>query len=169
MYVAWGAGIRRYIYSIIHRIAAHGWVQPGISLRWFFHRRAQFQAILESSESELTTSCYVRLIILSITQLFYTALYTAFVFITHVKCGIKPWASWYAMHTGWNTIKQVPKAIAPPIYWHYYLAAWCIVPLSSVLFFALFGFGQGAQSDYLRFFRWIFRIKPKTDSILPIR
>ncbi|KAB5588026.1 Pheromone B beta 1 receptor [Ceratobasidium theobromae] len=152
-----------YLPSVLVSLAAL--VYAGIALRWFIYRRAQFQAVLQSTNSGLTTNHYVRFITLSTTQMFYTAALSTFTFITHIKCGLKPYLSWNSVHTNFQHIEQIPRDLPPLPFWMTYFLAWSIAPMSSVLFFIFFGFGREAKLEYIRFFRWVFRIKPEPVSI----
>ncbi|CAE6473825.1 unnamed protein product [Rhizoctonia solani] len=62
-------------------------VYSGIALRWFFHRRTQFQAVLQSSNSGLATGRYLRLIALSITEMLLATAMTTFVIVVIFEDG----------------------------------------------------------------------------------
>ncbi|KAB5588649.1 Pheromone B beta 1 receptor [Ceratobasidium theobromae] len=140
-----------------------------ISLYWFIRRWAQVQQILQSSQSGLSTALYLRLIIYSTIQMFCTVLLTAFWLITKTIHGLDPWVSWDYMHANEQKINQYTRANIPRSAWNVNTLIWYMIPFSSVFFFAFFGSGKEARSEYVRFFRWVFRIKPKSDSALPVR
>ncbi|CAE6467716.1 unnamed protein product [Rhizoctonia solani] len=148
-------------------------VYSGIALRWFVHRRAQFQAVLQSNNSGLTTSRYLRLIALSITEMLFATAMTIFVLvITLEDNGLRPWVSWDFVHSDWLRVDQFAKALSPQYFWDRYLLTWYMVPITSIAFFAFFGFGQEAKEEYLRSFHFIktkiFRIKTRPQPVLPI-
>ncbi|EUC54121.1 STE-like pheromone receptor [Rhizoctonia solani AG-3 Rhs1AP] len=148
-------------------------VYAGIALRWFVHRRAQFQAVLQSSNSGLTTGRYLRLIALSITEMLFATATTLFVLvITLEDNGLRPWVSWDFVHSDWLRVDQFAKVLAPQYFWDRYLLTWYMVPITSVIFFAFFGFGQEAKAEYARYFNFvktkIFRIKNKPQPVLPV-
>lgn len=144
-------------------------LQQAISLYWFIRRWAQVQQILQSSQSGLSTAIYLRLIIYSTIQMFCTVLLTAFWLITKTIHGLDPWVSWEYMHANEQKINQYTRANIPRSAWNVNTLIWYMIPFSSVFFFAFFGSGKEARSEYVRFFRWVFRIKPKSDSALPVR
>ncbi|KAF8707532.1 Pheromone A receptor, partial [Rhizoctonia solani] len=148
-------------------------IYAGIALRWFVHRRAQFQAVLQSNQSGLTTGRYLRLIALSITEMLFATAMTLFILVVTVEDnGIRPWVSWDFVHADWMRVDQFAKILAPQYFWDRYLLTWYIIPITSVIFFAFFGFGQEAKAEYVKYFNWvktrIFRIKPKAQPVLPV-
>ncbi|KDN44580.1 hypothetical protein RSAG8_05345, partial [Rhizoctonia solani AG-8 WAC10335] len=148
-------------------------VYAGIALRWFVHRRAQFQAVLQSGNSGLTTGRYLRLIALSITEMLFATATTLFVLvITLEDNGLRPWVSWDFVHADWLRVDQFAKVLAPQYFWDRYLLTWYMVPVASVMFFAFFGFGREARAEYVKSFNFvktkIFRIKPKPQPVLPV-
>jgi pheromone a factor receptor len=146
---------------------------PGIALRWFVHRRAQFQAVLQSNQSGLTTGRYLRLIALSITEMLFATAMTLFILVVTIEDnGIRPWVSWDFVHADWMRVDQFAKILVPQYFWDRYLLTWYIIPITSVIFFAFFGFGQEAKAEYIKYFNWvktrILRIKPKAQPVLPV-
>jgi pheromone a factor receptor len=145
-----------------------------MALRWFIHRRAQFQAVLQSSQSGLTTGRYLRLIALSITEMIFATAVTLFILIITVEeNGLRPWVSWDFVHSDWLRVDQYARVLVPQYFWDRYLLTWYIIPFTSVVFFAFFGFGQEAKGEYTKFFRLIqvrvFRMKPKAPPpVLPV-
>ncbi|KAB5591985.1 Pheromone B beta 1 receptor [Ceratobasidium theobromae] len=144
-------------------------IYAAISLRWFVHRRAQVREALQSSQSGLTTTLYLRFIIHSIIQMFYTTAITLYFLIDNTLIsGLQPWTNWDDVHSDLQHINQVHRADKSPFSWRIDLLSWYVVPASSVLFFVFFGLGQEAKSKYVKFFRWVFQVKPKPVSALPI-
>ncbi|KAB5588648.1 Pheromone B beta 1 receptor [Ceratobasidium theobromae] len=132
-----------------------------ISLRWFIYRRARVLEVLQSSHSGLSTTLYLRLIIHSVVQIFYLTALTLLIVITHIIPELNPWIGWDNVHSDWQRISQRGRADIPLFAWRCYLIVWYMVPLSSVIFFCFFGFRQESREEYVGFFRWVFRIKPK--------
>ncbi|KAB5590241.1 Pheromone B beta 1 receptor [Ceratobasidium theobromae] len=150
-------------------ISLAGLVYAGISLCWFIYRRAQLHAILQSSQPGLTTSRYLRFIILSAIQMFYATTLTLFVLLANItQGGLRPWVSWDFVHSDWQRINQIARVVAPQSFWDIYIVTWYIVPFSSLLFFAFYGLGQEVKSEYIKLFSRIFRTKPKSGSALPV-
>ncbi|CAE6382660.1 Pheromone B beta 1 receptor OS=Schizophyllum commune GN=BBR1 PE=3 SV=2 [Rhizoctonia solani AG-1 IB] len=148
-------------------------IYAGIALRWFVHRRAQFQAVLQSNQSGLTTGRYLRLIALSITEMLFATAMTLFILVVTIEDnGIRPWVSWDFVHADWMRVDQFAKILVPQYFWDRYLLTWYIIPITSVIFFAFFGFGQEAKAEYIKYFNWvktrILRIKPKAQPVLPV-
>ncbi|QRV85395.1 STE3-type pheromone receptor [Ceratobasidium sp. AG-Ba] len=148
-------------------------VYAGIALRWFVHRRAQFQAVLQSSQTGLTTGRYLRLIALAVTEMLFATAMTLFVLVITIEDGgLRPWISWEDVHYDWLRIGQFARIIVPQYFWDRLLLTWYIIPITSVIFFAFFGFGQEAKAEYLKAWRWVqkkvFRITPKPQPVLPV-
>jgi pheromone a factor receptor len=157
----------------IHRVSAATLVYSGIALRWFVHRRAQFPAVLQSSQSGLTTTHYLRLIALSMSMMLFTTAIAIFILaITLNEGGLRPWISWEDVHSNWFRIAQYAHITIPQSFWDITLVIWYIVPVTSVIFFAFFGFGQEAKVEYVKAIRWvqrtIFRVKLKQRPVLPV-
>jgi pheromone a factor receptor len=141
-------------------------------MAWFVRRRAQFRAVLQSSQSGLTTAHYVRLIALSVTEMVYMTFMCGFILFVNVQeYGMRPWVSWDFVHAEWYDVPQFAKVLVPQYFWNNFIAVWYIIPLTSVIFFTFFGFGREANAEYRKWFQWIqtrvFRMKPKVDPMLP--
>ncbi|CAE6452413.1 unnamed protein product [Rhizoctonia solani] len=148
-------------------------VYSSIALRWFVRRRAQFQVVLQSNDSGLTTSRYLCLIALAITEMLFATAMTIFVLVIILEDnGLRPWVSWDFVHSDWLRVDQFAKDMAPQYVWDRFLLVWYMVPITSVIFFAFFGFGQEAKAEYAKYFNFvktkIFRIKPRSQPVLPI-
>ncbi|KAF8596936.1 STE-3-like pheromone receptor [Ceratobasidium sp. AG-I] len=131
-------------------------VYAGIALRWFVHRRAQFQAVLQSAQSGLTTGRYLRLIALSVTEMLFATAMSLFVLVITVEDGgLRPWISWEDVHSNWLRVGQFARILVPDFFWDRLLLTWYIIPITSVIFFAFFGFGQEAKAEYAKVFRGI--------------
>lgn len=148
-------------------------VYAAIALRWFVHRRKQFQAVLQSSQSGLTTGRYLRLIALAFVEMNLLVGITLFTLVNNIgNGGLRPWVSWEFVHDEWLRVGQVAKILIPADAWQAALIFWWFVPIASIIFFAFFGFGQEANAEYRKAYRWvktnIFRIEPQATSVLPV-
>ncbi|CAE7191323.1 unnamed protein product [Rhizoctonia solani] len=148
-------------------------VYSGIALRWFIQRRAQFEAALQSNNSGLTRSRYLRLVALSAIMMMMATAMTAFVLISNIESGgAAPWPTWEIVHADWYRIDQIAKDLVPGSFWVRQLMIWYLVPVTSVNFFAFFGFGKEARDEYARYYNFvktkIFRIKSNPQPTLPI-
>ncbi|CAE6424199.1 unnamed protein product [Rhizoctonia solani] len=148
-------------------------VYAGIALRWFIHRRVQFQAVLQTQNSGLTINRYLRLVALSATLMLFATGMTIFVAVVNLEDnGIRPWVSWDFVHADWLRVDQFSTDLVPQYFWDRYLLVWYMVPIASVIFFAFFGFGNESRDEYKRFFDFVktkmFRIKPKPQPVLPV-
>ncbi|KAB5589596.1 Pheromone B beta 1 receptor [Ceratobasidium theobromae] len=138
-------------------------VYAGISLHGLIHHRTRVQEVLQTSQSGITTVIYSRFIIFSIIQIIYTTAISLFIFISSIIPGLEPWSGWDNMHANWQHIDQYARADTSRACWNIDLMTWYTLPLSSILFFAFFGLAQAARMEYIKFFRWVFRVKPKPD------
>lgn len=146
--------IRRYIHPLHETLFTN--LHLGIALHWFVYRRAQFQQVLQSTQSGLTKSLYLRFISLSVIEMVYTTTMSLFIFVNSVR-RVRPWASWDDVHLDWYRIDQYSREIYPPSVWNMVTLSWYSVPIASVLFIAFFGFGQEARAEYVKVFRWLCR------------
>ncbi len=108
---------------------------PGLSLSHFIKRRMSFAAHL-STYFALTTSLYLRLVFMSILQMFWS--YT--LVLAAMNLPLLPWTSWAEVHSDFSRIDQIDQypMIAIPAYIdRNYHAQWWMVP-------AFFSFGRDA-------------------------
>ncbi|CAE6449096.1 unnamed protein product [Rhizoctonia solani] len=147
-------------------------VYAAVALRWFIQRHSQFEAAMQSNNSGLTTSRYLRLVILSIVLMLGATAMSVFVLVDNaVGASIQPWNSWEYVHADWDYIDQVAKDLVPQSFWDRYLLIWYLVPIDSVIFFAFFGCIGEIKTEYLGYFNFVktkvFRIKHESRPILP--
>ncbi|CAE6478249.1 unnamed protein product [Rhizoctonia solani] len=148
-------------------------VYAAIALRWFIQRRAQFEAGLQSNNSGLTISRYLRLVLFSITMMLAGTAMTTFVLINSVVSDkFEPWVSWEFAHANWNSIDHLARDLVPEAYWSSTLLVWHLVPITSVIFFAFFGCVGELKVEYMGCFDFIktrvLYIKHKSQAVLPI-
>ena len=119
----------------------------------FLRRRATFTKHLES-RSSLTTSHYLRLMLLAVVEMVLgvastsTALWTA-------TLDIRPWTGWADVHWGFSRIDQYSTSMLAPFVQRYYYVLWWFVPISSYIFFLFFAFGREAMREYGSCLSWV--------------
>lgn len=142
-----------------------------IALFHFFRRRITFSAHLRNSGSALTTSRYLRLIAMSITEILWGTSLTALAMYDNISPGLRPWTTWDDVHSNFSRIGQYALVQFPPNYLRQvFLFEWAI-PASSFIFFLFFAFGEESMKDYRKVVGWIrsqvFRQSNKDRSDIP--
>ncbi|PBK68302.1 fungal pheromone STE3G-protein-coupled receptor [Armillaria solidipes] len=126
-----------------------------VALHHFFVRRITFARHLQTKNSALTASHYFRLMSMSLVQIFWGVLVTGVNMWFTMKNGLRPWTGWADIHVGFSRIGQFPQLLISPTTWSYTYGLWWTIPISSILFFAFFSFGQEAMKQYHSCFRWV--------------
>lgn len=129
----------------------HSWARNiGLTLRAFWRRRAQFQQFV-SSNSALTTSRYLRLMLLCCIEMSLTVPLNVFsIYENNLDAPIQPYVSWQNVHFGFSFVEKFPALLwmsNRPFYVSTELGRW-VYPCSAILFFALFGFAEEARRNY---------------------
>ena len=122
----------------------------------FLRRRATFAKHLESTSS-LTTSHYLRLMLMAIMEMIMGVAATSFTLWT-ATLDIRPWTGWADVHWNFSRVDQYLAFELSPFVARYYYALWWLPPASSFIFFAFFAFGKDAMREYGAFFSW-FRVR----------
>lgn len=123
-----------------------------LAFRWFLLRRLQFKAVLNASNTGLSTGRYLRLIALAATDISLVFFATLFILIASVRVnGINPY-SWKELHAEFSPISQFPQDILPSGSYPTYATTVYLYPIYSFSFFAFFGFGEEAIQEYMT--RW---------------
>ncbi|KAK7025127.1 pheromone B alpha 1 receptor [Favolaschia claudopus] len=126
-------------------------VYCALSIKSFYHSRAQFKELLSSTNSNLNLNRYIRLMLLASTDLFMTIPLSIWVLWVNVRVvGLSPWISWADTHSNFSRVVQIPG-----VFWRsdvYTVASlettrWLTVACS-FLFFAYFGFADEAIKNY---------------------
>ncbi|CAE7133330.1 unnamed protein product [Rhizoctonia solani] len=148
-------------------------VYSGIAMWWLIQRRTQFEVTLQSHDSGLTKSRYIRLVILSAIMMLMATAMTTFVLVSNIENGdTAPWPSWEVVHADWYRIDELASDLVPESIRVRRLMIWYLVPIASIGFFAFFGFGKEARDEYASYFSFvrtrIFCIKPNPQPTLPI-
>jgi pheromone a factor receptor len=124
----------------------------GLSIKAFYHSRAQFKELLMSSNNNnLNLNRYVRLMCLASTDVLCSVPLASYVLWTNTSVwGINKWISWEDTHSNFSRVGQVPGII-----WR--SNAFLVSGLESFrwltvgcafLFFAYFGFADEAIKNY---------------------
>jgi hypothetical protein len=123
-----------------------------LAFRWFLLRRLQFKAVLNASNTGLSTGRYLRLIALAATDISLVFFATLFILTASVRVnGISPY-SWKELHAEFSPISQFPQDILPSGSYPTYATTVYLYPIYSFSFFVFFGFGEEAIQEYMA--RW---------------
>ncbi|KAG6839253.1 Pheromone B beta 1 receptor [Blastosporella zonata] len=134
--------------------SAASFVYSGLALRHFFVRRLTFAAHL-ASHSALTTSRYLRLMLMAVLQMVWGITVTAYaMWFTVLGVPIRPWTSWAFVHSDFSRIDQYPAVLTPDIVRRSYCVLWWMVPISTWIFVAFFAFGKDAMEEYKKCIVW---------------
>ncbi|KZT69399.1 fungal pheromone STE3G-protein-coupled receptor [Daedalea quercina L-15889] len=132
-------------------------IYAGLALHHFFKQRLNFTTHLHSCDSALTTSRYLRLIAMSLTEMVWGTSLTALAMYDNIAPGLFPYVSWAYVHSGFSRIGQYAVVeFTPRALQQVFLFFWAI-PASSFIFFVFFGFGEEAVKDYRRALAWFAR------------
>ncbi|PBK68296.1 STE3-like pheromone receptor [Armillaria solidipes] len=156
-----------YMWPILIGIVS--FIYSGLTLRAFFVRRVQFQSLI-STASALSVNRYLRLMILSLADMFCTiplAIYTMYIGAKGVP--LAPWISWEDTHYDFGRVGRIPALIWRTdrsyditVELHRWIFVFC-----AFIFFALFGFASEAKKHYRMAFWAVakrFGFKPKVQS-----
>ncbi|KAI0789242.1 pheromone A receptor-domain-containing protein [Abortiporus biennis] len=139
-----------------------------LALSHFMRRRISFSSHL-SSRSGLTTSRYLRLMLLAVVEMLLSIATTSIALATAIPA-LRPWTNWSDVHFDFGRIGQTRAFEIPALYRRLYLVLWWSIPLSSFFFFVFFAFGQDAVQEYGSWFKWIgnhmFRLRVGESSTL---
>ncbi|KAJ6566733.1 GPCR fungal pheromone mating factor [Mycena capillaripes] len=139
------------------------WIPAVVALLYstiaFFHicrKRLAFRSIMEKSECSLTLPQYIRLMIMVVFLGTYNVALISVCAVDDYSDGLQPWISWSYVHEGFSYVGQYgygdPSLGARD--WLYVFVFWSAIPLTGLLFFALFGIGEEARNDYVAGWKW---------------
>lgn len=118
-------------------------------------RRISFTAHLNASRSSLTTSRYLRLMLMAALQMVWSLTTTAYaLWFTVIAVPLRPWTTWADVHSNFLRIDQFPSILTPPTILTGYYVLWWIVPTSTFIYVAFFAFGREAVDEYKKCFVW---------------
>ncbi|KAF7326987.1 Pheromone B beta 1 receptor [Mycena sanguinolenta] len=131
-------------------------ILAGLALRHFIRRRITFAAHLSANHSALTTSRYLRLLLMSVLQMIWSIAITIFtLWSTSVSIPIRPYTSWAVVHSNFSRVDQFTTLFTPQVVLATRVGIWWMVPASTFAFVAFFAFGNDAMTEYKKGFRWI--------------
>ncbi|TCD62964.1 a-factor receptor [Steccherinum ochraceum] len=138
-------------------LGAISFVYAALTLRAFWKRRIEFSTIITSGSS-LTTSRYLRLMILSCVEMGCDLPLGAYsMYINLVGVAVAPWTSWADVHFNFGFVQTVPGVIWRSDYRNVIameMGRW-IYPCCAIAFFLLFGFAEEARRHYASAFKWL--------------
>ncbi|KAF8981165.1 GPCR fungal pheromone mating factor [Cyathus striatus] len=162
-YVSWPSVIIIWIPPLLFSVASL--IISGMAFRNFWIRRISFARHLQESSSALTPSKYFRLMSMSLVQMFWGLLVISLNMWFTMKHGLRPWTGWNDVHYNFSRVGLFPTIFLPTQDLAFTFALWWAVPISTLLFFGFFAFGQDAMKEYHACFRWvrrtIFRVSDK--------
>jgi pheromone a factor receptor len=116
----------------------------------FRRRQAQFNELL-SSNSNLNSNRYFRLMCLAAIEVICTVPLSIYEIYLNVTLGvISPWISWANTHAEFSRVDQIPAILwrnNPVLASSLELSRWLVV-VCGFVFFAFFGFADEAQKHY---------------------
>lgn len=139
-------------------------VTSAITLRHFMVRRVTFAAHI-NSHSGLSTSHYVRLMLMAIILMFWNVVITSYgLWFTSLSIPIRPWTTWEDVHYNFSRVDQFPEALIPKSLYRAFYIYWWSVPLSTFMFVGFFAFGKEATGHYKKLLGWIInKVLPRSD------
>ncbi|KAF5309259.1 hypothetical protein D9619_012751 [Psilocybe cf. subviscida] len=121
-----------------------------------------YQSFLSSrkdvdSSGNLTFSQYVRLMALALVQIFWATTVSTLCLAVDLKTNtVMTYDGWADVHWGFSAVWSTPLMLIPPNEFRFLYITWYIVPISTLMFVALFSFGEDAVEEYRRCFKWIY-------------
>ncbi|OJT14427.1 Pheromone B alpha 2 receptor [Trametes pubescens] len=151
-------------------IGCVSFVYAFMTLLSFLRHRIKFNEVISSSGGAMTISRYLRLMLLSISEMVCTIPIGAYsIYINTAGVTLAPWVSWANTHAEFSHVEEVPAFIwrsNRPFLISVVMGQWVYV-FAAFLFFALFGFAEEARKHYRLAFWWVmkwFGIRPKPKS-----
>ncbi|TFY78497.1 hypothetical protein EWM64_g5515 [Hericium alpestre] len=130
-------------------------VLGGMALAHFFRRRLCFTQHLQQSNSALTTARYLRLMMMSLVEMFWTLIVSILNVWFSCRSGLRPWSSWANVHFGFWQIGQFPTVLITEDDLRWTFALWWTIPISAFIFAAFFAFGEEAMKEYRACGNWV--------------
>ena len=104
------------------------------------------------SSTRLSRSRYIRLMVISATEMLGTIPLATVYIVKSAKLGVGPWRGWANTHDHYSVVYQTPASVwknDPYSVFVLEMFRWSLV-LCAFLFFALFGFADEARQHYRR-------------------
>jgi len=93
---------------------------------------------------------------MSLTEMLWGTILTAYnLYNTVSSSGLKPYSSWAMVHSHFERVPAYSTGWVPEKYLRTMMLFWWSIPVSSIIFFAFFAFGEEAMKEYRRVWRWI--------------
>ncbi|KAJ7908603.1 Rcb2.42 [Mycena leptocephala] len=109
-------------------------------------------------------SRYFRLMAMAIVQMFWATFLTVTNMWLTCRGGLRPWISWADVHSNFGRVGVFPRLFIPQEQWAWTYFIFWTLPITAVMFFSFFAFGQDAMKEYKACFgtaRRVLRIPEK--------
>lgn len=73
----------------------------------------------------------------------------------NVAGGLRPYTSWASVHADFGNVPRYPALILPKGYMGRVILIWFTMPVTGLVFFAFFGFGEEAKKEYRKVWAWV--------------
>ncbi|KAJ7744787.1 GPCR fungal pheromone mating factor [Mycena maculata] len=123
-----------------------------------YRRRLAFRFILETSESPLTLSQYLRLLVMVVFLGLYNVVLISVSTYEDYDGNLQPWENWASVHAQFSYIGQYLSSEFTPQARLHIDIFWWAVPFTNLVFFALFGVGEEAMGNYIACYRLRFSL-----------
>lgn len=124
-------------------------VYCALTIRAFARRRLQFKQLL-STNNNLNTSRYLRLMCLAGVELLCGIPISSWFLALTVANGVEPWKGWEDTHSNFSRVVQYPSVLwrsDPQVVVAQELSRWSVVACAFI-FFGFFGFADEARKNY---------------------
>ncbi|KAF9261046.1 fungal pheromone STE3G-protein-coupled receptor [Marasmius fiardii PR-910] len=129
-------------------------VYGGLALRHFTAKRVNFASY--TTQPTLTPSQFLRLVTMSILQMFWTIGVSIYVLWFNVMVApLKPWTTWDKVHLNWLRIDLYAESSIPPAVLRAFYVIWWIIPVSTAIFVLFFAFGEESREIYASAAEWV--------------
>jgi pheromone a factor receptor len=130
-------------------------LSPVMNVHFFYKCDRRFRQLMSSTH--LTRSRYIRLMVISATEIIGTIPLGTVYIVKTVKLGVGPWRGWTFTHEDYSAVYQIPASVWKNDSYDVFaleMFRWSLV-LCAFLFFALFGFANEARQHYHRVYTTI--------------
>ena len=125
-------------------------LSPVMNVYFFYKCDRRFRQLMSSTH--LTRNRYIRLMVISATEIVGTIPLGTVYIVKTAKLGVGPWRGWTFTHEGYSAVYQIPASVWKNDSYNVFaleMFRWSLV-LCAFLFFALFGFANEARQQYRR-------------------
>ncbi|TFY82430.1 hypothetical protein EWM64_g1589 [Hericium alpestre] len=152
-YVSWPAILLIWVLPLLLAILTLGFATAAFT--HFMRRRVDFARHLEN-RSALTTTRYMRLIIMSAVQMVWGVAITSYA-LWFATLTYRPYTNWADVHFDFSRIDQYVVLLTPPELLTNLEVLWWAVPVSTWIFILFFAFGHDAMAEYRACVLWFRR------------